>query len=165
MSSSRVKVAVEGCKCRLVNLTIPFLRNGKGMNVKSVKNGIEGLSNVVLNIADVIHRGGATSVLLSNSIKVPYKLEGAFVVLLAHENLVGHVVEIANELVTVSRRKGGLEDIEYKIKSSFDFPALRGIYRGFIVIARGVLLEQESRGLERYFKAFYCVLSVLSVIP
>ena len=42
--------------------------------MKSVKDGIDGLPNAVLSIANVIDRGAATSVLLRNHIKVPYKL-------------------------------------------------------------------------------------------
>ena len=73
------------------------------MDVKSVKDGIEGLPNAVLNIADVIEGGAATSPLLSNHIKVPCELKGAFGVLLANENLAGGVLEVTDELVGTSR--------------------------------------------------------------
>jgi len=69
--------------------------------MKSVKDGIEGLLDVVLNIGDIPDRGGATNPLLRSHIKVPYVFGGAFVVLLAHENPGGHILEPINELVTM----------------------------------------------------------------
>ena len=69
--------------------------------MKSVKDGIEGLPDVVLNIGDVLDREGATNPLLRNHTKVPYMFEGTFVVLLAHENLGDRILEPADELVTM----------------------------------------------------------------
>src|SRR5258706_4143363 len=112
------------------------------MDVKGVKDGIEGLPDAVLNIADVIDRGAATSPLLSNNIKVPDKLEGAFVVLLAYEDLVGRVLEVADELLAMSRTKVGLEDIEYRVKGSPWVPVRGGSYRDFMANSRSDLLEQ-----------------------
>ena len=112
------------------------------MDVKSVKDGIEGLPNAVLNIADVIDRGAATSVLLSNHIKVPYKFECTFVVLSAHEDFDSCVFEVADKLVTMSRPNVGLESIEYKYKRSPGLLVPGAIPRGFMLIARWILLEQ-----------------------
>ena len=74
--------------------------------MKSVKDGIDGLPNAVLSIANVIDRGAATSVLLRNHIKVPYKFECMFVVLLAHDDFDSRILEVADELVTMSRPNG-----------------------------------------------------------
>src|SRR5258706_7554725 len=112
------------------------------MDVKAVKDGIESLPDAVLDIADVINGGASTSPLLSNNIKVPDKLEGTFVVLLTQEDLGGRVVEIADELVTKSRPKVGLEGIEYRVESFSRFLTPEGIYCGFMVMARWIHLEQ-----------------------
>jgi len=71
---------------------------------------------VVLNIGDVPDRR-ATNPLLRDHIKVPYMFGGVFVVLLAHENLRGRILEPANKLVTVFRLEVGLEDNECKVTS------------------------------------------------
>jgi len=72
---------------------------------------------------------------------VPYKLEGTFVVPLAHENLVGRVLEVGNEIGEISKPEVGLEYIEYIVECSSGSAAPEGIHRGFMVIARWVLLE------------------------
>ena len=108
------------------------------MVVKGVKDGIEDLPDTILNISDVIDRGAATSPLLSNNIKVPHKLEGVFVVLLAFEDLVRHALEVAAEM---SGTKVGLEDVEYKAKRTPTFLVPGGIHHNFMAISRWVLLE------------------------
>jgi hypothetical protein len=126
------------------------------VNVKGVKEGVERLPvPVLMNIADVIHRRATTRVLLSNDIKIPYKLEGTFVILLADINLVGCALEVADELVTVCRANVGFENVEYRVKSSPWFSSPGGISRGFSTIARWVLFEQSSGSLECSFKAFH----------
>ena len=111
------------------------------MGAKSDKNGIEGQPDAVLNIADVTNRGGAILPLLFNHITVSYRLEGAFVVLLAHENLVGRVLEVVKEAVKIFQLKVGLKDIEYKFESSSGSLLARGLHRGCIANARWVLVE------------------------
>ena len=108
-------------------------------STKSLKDGIEGLPDTVLNIADNIDREGATSPLLSNHIQVPYKFECTFVVLLAHEDFVGRVFEVADE---TSLLNVGLEDIEYRDKRSSGLLVPGAIPRGFMLIARWIFLEQ-----------------------
>jgi len=103
------------------------------MNVKGVKDGTEHHPNVVLNIN--AHRGAATSVLLSNYIKVPDKLEGTFIVLLAHGSLVNRVVEI-HEL---SRSKFDLKSIQYNDERSSMILDPEGSGRGVIPNALWVL--------------------------
>jgi len=97
--------------------------------VKGAKDGIEGARDAVLNIADLIDRGATTSPLLTSHVIVPYKLGGVFIVLLTYENHVGHVVEVADELVAMSRTKFGTEDIEDKLVGSSRLLALRVIHR------------------------------------
>jgi len=94
--------------------------------VKGAKDGIEG---AVLIIADLIDRRVATSPLLRSHVIVPYKLGGVFIVLLAHENLVGHKFEVADELVATSRMRFGTEDIEDKPVDSSRLLALGVIHR------------------------------------
>jgi len=110
--------------------------------MKSVKDGIEGLPNAVLDIGDIPDRRGATNPLLRNHIKVPYSFEGAFVVLLAHKNLIGRILEPPDELVTIFRLKVGLEDIEYKVKSFSRLLAPRGINHGFVAWVGRVVVKQ-----------------------
>ena len=112
------------------------------MVVKGVKDGIEGLPDTVLIIFDIIDRGGALRPLLRNNIKVPDKLEGTFVVPLAYDDLVGRVLEVADELSTTSRTKVSLEDVEYKFKGSPWLLIAGGIYRNFMAISRRAFLEQ-----------------------
>ena len=119
--------------------------------MKGVKDGIEGLADVVLNIADIIDGRAAASMLLSDYIEVPDKLESTFGVLLAHNDLLGCLFEVANVLWS----KVGLEDSEYKVKSLFGFLASAGMPRDFEAIACRVLLEHELRSLERCFEALH----------
>ena len=110
------------------------------MDVKSVKNGIEGLPDAVLKTADVIDSGTATSPLLSDHIKIPCKFECTFVILLAHKDFVGRVCELADKLMTMSWPKVGLEDVEYKAESSPGFLAPGGIHY-FLAISCWVLKQ------------------------
>ena len=134
------------------------------MDVKGAKDGIEGFPHVILGIADVIDSRVFTSPPLSNNIKVPNKLEGTFVLPLVHEDLVGRLLEVADQFLTMSRPRVGLEDIEYKENSSSRFLVPGGIHRNFMAISRWILLEQASRSIKLSFKDFHCSLSVLSVI-
>lgn len=86
--------------------------------VAKVNNGIEGQPDSVLNITDAIDREGAITALLFIHITVPYKLEGAFIVLLAHENLVGRALEVADEALKTFQPNVGQKDIEYRFESS-----------------------------------------------
>jgi len=104
--------------------------------VKGAKDGIEGARDAVLNIADLIDRRATTSPLLRSHVIVPYKLGGVFIVLLAHESLVGHVLEVADELVAMSRMGFGTDYIEHKPVGSSRLLALGGIHRHAIVVAR-----------------------------
>ena len=104
--------------------------------MKGETDGIEGLPDVILDIADVIDSRASTSPLLSNNIEVPDKLEGTFVVLLTYEDLVGRVLEVADELLTMSRPKVGLEDIEEKAKGYPWFLVFGGTHRNFMAISR-----------------------------
>jgi len=97
--------------------------------VKGAKDGIEGARDAVPNIADLIDRGATTSPLLSSHVIVPYKLGGVFIVLLPHENLVGHVLEVTDELVAMARIIFGTEDTEYKSLGSSRLLSLGGIHR------------------------------------
>ena len=85
------------------------------MIMKGVKDGIEGLEDVALNIADITDGRTGSSILLGNHIEVPDKLKGAFGVLLAHNDLFGCLFEVADVLWS----KVGLEDSEYKVMSFF----------------------------------------------
>ena len=155
-------IVVEDRECRWVNLTISFWCDGERMDVKGVDDGIECLPDAGLDIADFIDRGAATSPLLSNNIKIPDKFEGTFVVLLAHGDLGGRVLEIVDELVTKPRPKVGLEGIEYRVESTSRLLTPKGIYRG--IMARWIHFEQQSSSLERLFQAFHRFLSIVSVI-
>src|SRR5258706_873717 len=126
--------AVEDRECGHLNATDAdaFWRKGERIAGEGPKDTIERLPDAVLNIADVIDRGAAIDPLLSDHEMVPCDLEGAFVVLLAHENLVGHILEVAYELVKISWTKVGLEDIEYRFESFF---RSGGIHRGYIVFS------------------------------
>ena len=110
------------------------------MDVKGVKDGIE--DYVILGIADVIDSRASASPLPSNNIKVRDKLEGLFIVLLAYEDLVDRVLEVADQLLTMSRPRVGLEDIEYKVKSSSRFLVPGGNHRNVMAISRWIHLEQ-----------------------
>jgi len=66
---------------------------------KSIKDRIEGMLDMVLNIGNVLNRGGATNLLPCNHITVPYMLEGKLVVLLAHRNLVDRIFKLTDELM------------------------------------------------------------------
>ena len=68
------------------------------MIVKGVKDGIEGLGDVVLKLANITDGRAASSMLLGNHIEVPDKLEGTFGVLLAHNDLFGCPFEVADVL-------------------------------------------------------------------
>ena len=104
--------------------------------MKGAKDGIEGARDAVLNIADLIDRGATTGPLLRSHVIVPYKLGGVLIVLLAHEDLVGHVLEVADELVAMSRMRFGTDYIDDKPVGSSRLLALGGIHRRSIVIAR-----------------------------
>ena len=86
---------------------------------------------------------GETIPLLSsgNYMAVPCKLEGTFIVPLAHDNLGGCVLEVADEIEKISRPKVSLENIEYILESSSRVFAPEGIHRGVMGIARWDLLE------------------------
>ncbi len=129
------------------------------MRMKGVKDGIEGLADIILNIADIMHGRAASSILLGNCIEVPDKLESTLGVLLAYNDLLGCLFEVADELWS----DVGLEDSEYKVKSLFWFLASRGMLRNFMAFACRVLLEHELCSLERCFEAFHCILSNRSV--
>ena len=94
--------------------------------MKSLKDAIEGQPDFVLNISGFIDEVEASIALLGSHKSVPHKLEGAFVVLLAHENLVGRVLEVAYKLV-----------VTYKRSSRFLTPGR--IRRGFIVNVLGAV--------------------------
>ena len=82
-----------------------------------MKGGIEGLPDVVLNIGDVLDKGGKTNPLPRNHIKISYIVEGAFVVLLAHENLGDRILEPADKLVTVFRLEVVLRIMSAKLRA------------------------------------------------
>jgi len=132
--------------------------------MKGVKDGIEGLPDVVLNTVGIIHGRAATGILLGNYIEVPYELEGAFGVLLTYMNLVDCVLEVVDELLTLSWSKFHFKGIENEVKCSFGLLAPRGTLRGFVADAGWVLLKHEVGSLERRFEAFQCFLSILSVV-
>ena len=133
------------------------------MTMKDVKDGIEGLSNTVLNFEGVIHGRMATGMLLGDYIEVPYNFEGAFGVPLAHIDLLDCNLEVAEQLLTLPLSEVGLEDAQCTFNSPSSFFALEGILRRFMASARLVLLEHEVRSLKRHFEAFHCFLSIQSV--
>ena len=119
--------------------------------MKGVKDGIEGLADAVLNIADITDGRAASSMLLGSYIEVPDRLESTFGVLLAHNDLFGCLFEAADVLWS----KVGLEDSEYKVKSLFWFLASGGMLRDIVAIAGRVVLEHEQGSLERCFEALH----------
>src|SRR5258706_4585698 len=107
------------------------------MDAKGIKDQIEGVPDAARDIVDDID-WEATNPLLINYIIVPYELEGMFVVLLAHQNFVGRVLEEINQ---VSWRNVVHEDIECKVENAFRLLAPEGIHCGFIANSRRVYLE------------------------
>jgi len=125
-----------------------------------MKDGIEGLPDVVLNIGDVLDRGRVTNPLPRNHIKVPYMFGGAFVVLLAHENLGGRILEPANKLVTMFRPKVGLEDTECKVKSVSRF-----LFPGEFIVASCVGSEGLFSSGDRVAWSALTRFSIASIAP
>ena len=68
------------------------------MKMKGVKDGIEGFGDVVLIIGDIIDGRVGSSMLLGSYIEVPGKLESTLGVLLAQNDLLGCLFEVADEL-------------------------------------------------------------------
>ena len=129
------------------------------MKMKGVKDGIEGLGDVVQIIGEIIpvmHGRAGSNILLDECMEAPDKLERTFCVLLALNDILGCVVD---ELWS----KIALEDGDYKIKSLFGFVTSVGMLRDFVEIACRVFLKQALRNLERCSEALHCFLSTLSV--
>lgn len=81
-------------------------------------------------------------------------------VLLAHGDLVGRTLELADELVVISKLKVGLGDIEHKNKGFSRFLAPGGIHHGSTPWVGRVVLEQWSCSLKRFLKGFHCFLPI-----
>jgi hypothetical protein len=70
--------------------------------MKGVKDGIEGLPNIVLDIGEILHRRVATSILLGDCIYISGKFEGTSNILLRTINLPRRVLDVTNELITLN---------------------------------------------------------------
>ena len=116
-------------------------------------------------IAGVIDRGGTIPLFsIGNHMAVPCKLEGTFIVPLAHDNLGGCVPEVAGEIEKIAWPKVSLENTEYIVESPSRVFAPEGIHRCVMGTAHWVLLEHQSRSLDRDLKAFYYCYSVILCI-
>ena len=129
--------------------------------MRGVKDGTkDGINDGVPEIPETDTKMAGSS----SHMTVPYELEGTFIVPLAHNNLGGCVPEVAGEIEKISRSKVSLENTEYIVESPSSVFASEGIHHCVMGTAHWVLLEHQSRSLDRGLKAFYSFYSVISCI-